>query len=300
MPPQGQQLPLDAFGAPAGKAGRFNVYHDESGTDTMHDRFQLHGALLVAAHGGQWARAGAALAAARRGYTGRIHFVELRDNARSPKARIAADWLRLYFGELAGYCFYKCMIADTRAPAFNPARFPKAFHLYNHTATLAVFGGIVWSLKAYDEVALELYSEGITRPDEDNFCTYLPDELVRRARRRKPGAGPRVTVPGGRVTLVPGDPRQAEPELAGHCEFIQLTDLLTGAVAQALNAPATQQVKLDLGQMAAGWIEDARRPPWHQQHDLHRRFSVSCFPDARGGFYDVPLAIEGRGQLKLF
>ena len=112
MPPQGQQLSLDAFGAPAGKTGRFNVYHDESGTDTMHDRFQLHGALLVTAHGGQWARAGAALAAARRGYTGRIHFVELRDNARSPKARIAADWLRLYFGELAGYCFYKLLTSE--------------------------------------------------------------------------------------------------------------------------------------------------------------------------------------------
>jgi hypothetical protein len=285
---------------PAGKAGRFRVYHDESGTDTTHDRFQLHGALLVAAHGGRWQRAAKALASARRGYTGRIHFVALRDNARNPKAQIAAEWLRLYFRELSGFCFYKCMIADTHAPGFDPARFPKPFQLYNHTATLAVFGGVVWSLKPYDEVTLELYSEKISRPDEDNFSTYLPSEIVRRARRRKASAGPVVVVPGGQVTLVPGNPRQATPEMAGHCEFIQLTDLLTGAVAQALNAPATQQVKLDLGQMAAGWIEDSRRPPWRQQHDLHRRFSVSCYPDARGGFYNVPLAIEGRGQMRLF
>ena len=299
------QLELGALDAPAGKAGRFNVYHDESGTDTTHDRFHLHGALLVSEHDGQWARAAAALARARQGYTGRIHFVELRDNARSPKARIAAAWLRLYFGELADGCFFKCMIVDTRAPRFNPARFPQPFQLYNHAAALAVFGGVVWSLKAYDAVTLALYSERITRPDDDPFSTFLPSELARRAGRRKPGAGPRVArprvaVPGGRVTLVPGDPRQAEPQLAGHCEFIQLTDLLTGAVAQALNAPATQQVKLDLGQIAAGWIEDSRRPPWRQHHHLHRRFSVSCYPDARGGFYNVPLAIEGRGQLRLF
>jgi hypothetical protein len=293
------QLTLGGQDAPAGKAGRFNVYHDESGTDTTQARFQLHGALLVSEHDGQWARAAAALAAARQGYTGRIHFVELRDNARSPRARIAADWLRLYFSELAGGCFFKCMIVDTQAPRFNPARFPRPFHLYNHTAALAIFGGLVWSLKAYTEVTLALYSERITRPDDDPFSTFLPSEVLRRAGRRQSGARPSVVVPTGRVTLVPGDPRQAEPELVVHCEFIQLTDLLIGAVAQALNAPATQRVKLDLGQIAAGWIEDSRRPPWRQHHHLHRRFSVSCYPDARGGFYNVPLAIEGRGQLRL-
>jgi hypothetical protein len=288
---------LSAWGVPAGKTGRFSVYHDESGTDTTHARFQLHGALLVADR--QRARAGQALAAARAGYAGRIHFVDLRDNARNPKARIAADWLRLYFGELSDDCFYKCMIADTHAPGFDPARFPRPYHLYNHTATLAVFGGLVWSLKPYDTITLAVYSEQLSRPADDDFVTFLPSEVVRRARRRPPGAGPRVAVPGGRVTLVPGDPRHVAPELREHCEFIQLTDLLTGAVAQALNAPATQQVKLDLGQLAAGWIADSRRPPWRQQHHLHRRFSVSCYPNARGGFYDVPLAIEGRGQLRL-
>ena len=289
---------LSALDVTPGKAGAFCVYHDESGTDTTHDRFQLHGALLVEqAH---WPRALAALSAARGNYAGRIHFVDLRDNARNPKATIAAEWLRLYFGELSRTCAYKCMIADTAAPGFDPARFPRPFQLYNHTALLAIFGGITWSLKPYDEVELSLFSESISRPGEDPFLTYLPSELARRARRRKPGAGPRVRVPAGSVALVPGDPRKAAPEMRGHCEFIQLTDVLTGAVAQALNAQASQRVKLDLGTLAAGWIEDSRRPPWHQQHHLHRRFSVSCFPDAKGGFYDVPLAIEGRGQLRLF
>src|SRR5579859_3890060 len=296
--PAGQQL--SAFEVSPGKTGRFCVYHDESGTDTTHDRFQLHGALLVPSEETHWAQALAALMGARRGSDGRIHFVELRDNARNPKSHIAAEWVRVYFGELSRYCYYKCMIADTHAPSFKAARFPRPFQLYNYTATLAVFGSIVWSLKQYDEVALSLFSESITRPDEDNFTAFLPSEVARRARLRKLGDCPRVTISGGQVTLVPGDPRKAAPEMKGHCEFIQLTDLLTGAVAQALNAPASQQVKLDLGQIAAGWIVDSRRPPWHQQHDLHRRFSVSCYPDAKGRFYDVPLAIEGRGQMRLF
>ena len=163
-----------------------------------------------------------------------------------------------------------------------------------------MFGGVAWSLRQYDEVRLTLFSEAVSRPDDDPFCAYLPAELARRARRRKPEAGPRLTLSGPAVTLVPGDPRKAGPELAEHCEFIQLTDVITGAVGQALNAQASQQVKLDLGQLAAGWIEDSRLPPWLQHLGLHRRFSVSCWPNAKGGFYDVKLAIEGKGQMRLF
>jgi hypothetical protein len=295
-PPAARQLSV--LDVPAGKAGCFCVYHDESGTDRTHARFQLHGALLV--DQARWAAARAALAAARQGYAGRLHFVELRDNARNPKARIAAAWLRLYLGELSQYCFYKCMIADTQAPAFDPARFPQPYHLYNHTALLAVFGAVTWSLTQYDDVELALYSERLSRAAADRFTTDLPRELLRRARRRKPGARPRLSVPAAEVALVPGDPRQAAPELQGHCEFIQLTDVLTGAVAQALNAQAAQRVKLDLGQLAAAWIEDARQPPWRQRQHLHRRFSVSCFPNAQGGFYNVPLGIATRGQMRLF
>src|SRR5437762_380971 len=147
-------LQLSAFEVPPGKEGRFCVYHDESGTDSTHDRFQLHGALLVPAEESHWRRALALLSGARHGYDGRIHFVELRDNARNPKSQIAAEWLRLYFGQLAGDCYYKCMITDIQAAGFHANRFPKPYQLYNRTAALAVFSGIVWSLKHYDDVAL--------------------------------------------------------------------------------------------------------------------------------------------------
>src|SRR5713101_1353160 len=112
--PAGRQL--SALDVPSGKTGRFCVYHDESGTDTTHDRFQLHGALLV--DEARRPQALAALARARGGYDGRIHFVDLRDNGRNPKPRIAAEWLRLYFSDRSRYCFYKCTIADTQAARF--------------------------------------------------------------------------------------------------------------------------------------------------------------------------------------
>jgi hypothetical protein len=75
---------LAAFDVPPEKAGRFRIYHDERGTDTAHARFQLHGALIV--DESRWQRGLEALLTARGGYAGRIHFVELRDNARTPSS----------------------------------------------------------------------------------------------------------------------------------------------------------------------------------------------------------------------
>ena len=293
--PAPQQLPLLADLPP--KSGTFYVYHDESGVDQRHDRFQLHGALFVPA--GRWQRALAALTLARGSYAGRLHFVELRDKGRGHKAAVARAWFNLFLGQLAQDCYYKCMIADTQSPAFQPERFAQPYQLYNYTAALAVFGGLVWSLRHYDGVRLRVFSEFRTRPRDDDFASALPREVARRAalkRRRSPGACPEVLAPIGLVRTIAGDPARVPADLAGHCEFIQLTDLLTGAVAQALNARAQQRVKLDLAAVTAGLIEDTRRPPWRQDKHLHRRFSVSCFPNARGGFYNVPLGISARGQ----
>ena len=168
-------------------------------------------------------------------------------------------------------------MVDMHAPNFNKAKFSTPHLLYNHTALLAIYGGISWSLKKYDKVTLSIFSEEMSRSSDDNFEDIIPLE---------------------KVTLVNGAPRKVQTNLAEHCEFIQLTDILTGAVSQAINAKASQQVKVDLGNLVAGWIGDTRMPPWMQEDRLHRRFSVSCF-DGNSNFYDVHLAILSQNQLKL-
>jgi hypothetical protein len=287
---------LSLFGDNPARTGAFCVYHDESGTDQRHARFQFHGALFVPE--GRWKTALELLAAARARYTGRIHFVELRDRGRGDKARVAWAWLDLFFAHLSRECAFKCMVADTHSPAYPAERFPRSHDLYNYTAALAVFGGLVWSLKAFEAVQLRLFSEHKTRPRDDDFLSEMPRAVARRAwlKRQRGGGCPAVAAPVGLVRTVGGDPRQVPADVAGHCEFIQLTDLLTSAVAQAVNAGASQRIKLDLASLAAGWVEDTRRPPWLQDTGLHRRFSVSCFPDRRGGFYNVPLGIRQRNQ----
>ena len=99
--------------------------------------------------------------------------------------------------------------------------------------------------------------------------------------------------------MIPGDPARAEAEVAQHCEFLQLTDAITGAVAQVVNASASTEVKLDLAALVGEWIQDTRQPPWLQSKDLHQRFSVSCYPGPSGEFFDVPLRISNRNQPRL-
>jgi len=84
------------------------------------------------------------------------------------------------------------------------------------------------------------------------------------------------------------------------CELPQLVDLMTSSIRQALVASSGQKAKIALAEMVANWIEDTRRPPWLQTEELHRRFSVSCFPDGKGRFYNPALAVTDRFQLPLF
>jgi hypothetical protein len=72
--------------------------------------------------------------------------------------------------------------------------------------------------------------------------------------------------------------------------------LLTSNVAQALTARSGQKAEISLAKMVAQWIEDIRKPPWIQTEELHRRFSVSCFPDARRQFYSPSPAVICKNQ----
>jgi hypothetical protein len=77
-------------------------------------------------------------------------------------------------------------------------------------------------------------------------------------------------------------------------------DLITSNVPQALTSRSSQPAKIALAEMIAHWIEDTRKPPWLQTEELYRRFSVSCFPDSQGQFYNPSLAVLNRNQLALF
>ncbi len=289
------------FGVPSERHLALSVFHDESGTDQAHDRYQLHGALFVPTD--RISEVASVLTSRRGTFQGRLHFSRLKDHPRDPKPAVVASWLAAYFSELTDSCPFKCMVIDTASSTLDRGRYPRACDLYNHAAALAIFGGIVWSFKGIDRLALQVYSEHADRADDDQFPQVVPRDVARRAANKarfRGGGAPQVDIPVPSVVSIPADRALVPAGLEPHWEIIQLTDLLTSAVRQAVLASSSLEVKLQFAELLADYVTDAQLPPWLQRRDIYRRFSVSCYPDARGDFYDIQLAVAQIGQPKLF
>lgn len=298
-----QQLTM--FGVPANPEIAFHVFHDESGTYVpgAGDRWLLHGVLFVPE-----ARQNEVFAALqdvrqKTRYYEEVHYQKLRQSITGPKAQCATGWLRLYVGQFSDFCFYHCLAVDTHSSGFQHDCFREPHHVYNYFARVAIVGGITWSLKRYQRVALKFFSHAKSRRDGDNFTTYIPREVRKRInerRLREPAEYPEISLLHTEVILVVSDPANVSPELCQECELIQLVDLMTSNITQAITDRSDQKAKIALAEMVAGWIEDTRKPPWLQSDDLHRRFSLSCFPDEKGRFFNPALAAAERNQLPLF
>ena len=158
-------------------------------------------------------------------------------------------WISTDFELLAGACPFKCMIVDWAADPAALNHFKKPHHLYNFSAMMAIWSALPWSFADYDRLTLSIFSEYTDRTPDDNFTSYAPRQVARRSASKRAGHRPKaptVQLPIENVQLVPGDPQNAAAELAPHCEFVQLADLLTSAVAQAINASSSQGIKIDL------------------------------------------------------
>lgn len=283
----------------------FAVYHDESGTYKRGggDRWLLHGVLFVPVMKQGETFSSLQEVRSQTSYWEEVHYVKLQKHIRGPKGRCATGWLNLYTSRLSDFCFYHCLAIDTYSPAFDHDRFSQSYHVYNRFMRMSIESAIVWFLAQYGRVSLKIYSDAKRRPREDNFVEYIPTEIMRsigRKRREKPNAYPEIHLLHLQVLLVDSNPARAPEEMREECELTQLADLLTSAIAQAITGSSGQKAKISLAETVGRWIEDTRKPPWLQTRDLYRRFSVSCFPDKNGSFYNPELAVNDHFKIPLF
>jgi hypothetical protein len=151
-------------------------------------------------------------------------------------------------------------------------------------------------------VALKFHSDDKSRREGDNFASYTPQQVyrnIKEKREKRPSNYPEIRLLHPEVVSVMSGPTKVISEMEQECELIQLVDL-TSNIAQALTGRSGQKAKIALAEMIARWIEDTRKPPWLQAKELYRRFSVSCFPDGKGRFYNPTLATMNRFQPPLF
>ncbi len=306
-----QPKQLSMFGASGNKERVFHVFHDESGAfvpatpgrqRSPDSRWLLHGVLFVPAS--RQTQAVQLLAEARQktGYFSELHFVGLRRSIAGAKGRCAQAWLELYLDRLADFCYFHALAVDSFSDGFRHERFQQAHIAYNFFAKMALVGGIVWSLASFSDIALKIYSDEKYRGENDNFAHYLPRETARtiaKKRTKAPHRYPRLRFVEDRVLPANSDPAKAAASELESVELIQLVDLITSGIRQAITARSKQNAKIQVAELLANWVEDSRRPPWLQRADFHRRFSLSSFPNASGAFYRSPLAVQLRNQLKL-
>ena len=287
-----KEIQMSMFGVSPIKQASYLAFHDESGNDN--EQYFLHGVLFVPqAKQQQYLNL---LSEWRKDFKGRIHFRKIRDH-KLGSFNATKTWLTNYFQVLSKDCYFKCFVIDRHSPAYDPSRLEKSFHEYNYFAGTAIYSGIVWFFKSYDELTLEMCSEERSRTENDNFAEYIPKKLMFKTSSNNKCPNLKLKSP---IIILSGDPEKVSPEFAGHCEFLQMTDVLTSAVAESINAGATKPIKIELAKLVAEKVLDVRKLPWVQNKDLHRRFSISCYPNAQGGFYDCDLAVtQSKDQLSL-
>jgi hypothetical protein len=285
----------------------FNCYHDESGTYTPQisnsgEKWLFHGVLLVPTTREIDLVAQLRKIREQNSYFEEIHYKKIRKTS-GQITNCVKGWLKIYLN-FSENCYYHCLAVNTHSSQFDNTRFSEPYYCYNYFARTAIVGAISWSLAHYHthSVYLNIFSDSKRRQANDNFVTYVASEVQKtmlQKKREKSSRYPTLYV-NNEVILVNSDPQKVQDSLKDQCELIQLTDLLTSNIAQAIKASSDQAGKIALALEISNWIDDTRKPPWLQSYELHRRFSVSCFPDERGDFYNADLPIKTKKQPMLF
>lgn len=298
-----KQDSVDLFGRPV-QEKTILVFHDESG-DYGHNEWVFTGLLWLCED--QMKEIDAALKLARGDYLGEIHFSDLPSSFNGDfgaDAKVARRWMTIFKGQWVYQTWFNVLAINRRHPKYQRHRFTRRFHAYNRFTAVALKAGLAWHFSDVTSLQLKIYSdEKSRRPqgllgdgiDTDNFEQYLASRLLEDVQKYK-GPKAKLVEPLHCLNCPKMGPFGAEQEA------LQLADLLLGSVATAVDPKSDRPTKLWFGNEVSTLMEDSRLEPWKQRRGLHRRFSVSYFPDNNGSIYtDGQLKIrDNENQLRLF
>lgn len=270
------------------KSQIFTVYHDESG-GYGNTKWVYTGLFWI--NKNYIAEICEDLAEVRQNenYDGEIHFKEFQKSFEgefSGRTRVAKGWFNLWKDKWSKRSYFNVLAVDTKHPKYESDRFSKEFHAYNRFTLMAIKSGVAWFFDDYTGIYLDIYSDEKTRRSEgvvpdgvnnDNFEEYIKWQIgIQNVK------GPIVHMSEDiKCVKCP-----KKGPYASENELLQLTDLLLGSVSTAVEAKANRETKVWFGKQAAKIMEDIRLNPWDQRFKLHRKFSVSYFPNESGKTYN--------------
>ena len=221
----------------------------------------------------------------RHAFFDEIHFREIRGRSPQNKAfLVAQDWIRDYFTTFVKGCPFKAFIAEDGSARTLPYPGDIGYPEHLLQSTKAAFkGGIAWSYHRETQLRLRIVNDDSDSELDRSVGTELSAMLQSECNTRRLRGSKRY--PWLRVEpaeFVSSNPKEVGYDRLAESEFIQLCDLLLGATFSALelkSEPSNRAGRRQLAQSIMAVLADTVRVPWLQYVPVHRKFSVSLYPD---------------------
>lgn len=269
------------------------AFHDEIKPEKGKIPFLAHAILYVPEPWEPLLLKGLHDARSRHNYSGEIHWREIKAGDRSNKFRVAQDWIHFYLTTALKGCAFKAYLVEDGPNRSFP--YPGELSYPNHlllSTKSALKAGIAWSFNREDKVRLELVFDETDNEVERLVARQVPALLKRECNeRRLAGTKAYPWIRPSVVRFVSSNPNRVTPDDYAACEFIQLCDLLLGASFQALGV-LPEPDKAGRRKLASSIMEvlgETMHLPWLQQVPVHRKFSVSLYPDKFNFAYTAAL-----------
>jgi hypothetical protein len=269
--------------------------HDEIKAERVRNPFLAHGVLFVPDE--SFSALMTALQSARHQhrYYEEIHYREIKGaSAQNSAYQVARDWTVSYFSSFVRRCPFKVFIVENAEHRSFP--YPGDEDYPNHllrSLVATVTSGLAWSFHREAQVRLRIVHDDTDSEVDRAAASALPYELQARWNTRKVASSrPRPHLRVRPAEFVDSDPKNVGSDRWPESEFIQLCDLLLGAAFDALNLkpiPKNRHGRLRLSRAVMAVLGDTLEVPWLQQVPVHRKFSVSLYPDRHGFAYPAAL-----------
>ena len=226
-------------------------------------------------------------------YFNEVHWRDIQGGHSSPQFLVARDWLKHYLTVAMRGCPFKAFIAESGRHRSFPYPGEAGYPEHLLLSTKAAFkAGIAWSFYRESKLRLNVVFDDTDSELERAVAAQLPDVLQSECNTRRLESTRRYPwIRVSPVRFLPSDPKSVDSEAWPYTEFIQLCDLLLGASFQALRLTPEPKA-LGRRQLARSIMEvlgETLRVPWLQQLRVHRRLSVSLYPDQHNFAYPAAL-----------
>jgi hypothetical protein len=214
-------------------------------------------------------------------FLGEIHYTEIK-GTKGKAFRVAQAWLSSYFQHALVHCPFKAFFVEQEGVRKFPYPGDSGYPEHAAQSLLSAFvAGIAWSYSKAPSIELRPIFDSTDNELDLRLARDMPDCLEAEVSTRRVTAGRPYPLMSVQTTrFVDSNPLASGPFWADS-ELIQLCDLLLGAALDAIDdsgrSPKTGRLKL--ARSVSEVLAETLQTPWFQQIPVHRRFSVSIYPD---------------------